>query len=229
MCSTFKLPLAGAILHRVDRGQESLERRIGYDAAALVDPSPITSQHVAEGSMTVEQICLAAVTVSDNAAANLLLQTVGGPPGLTAFFRSIGDGISRLDRTEPELNSSAAGDERDTTTAEAMLHTAHALLAVSDRVLGTASQQRLGDWLTKASTGLKRLRSAFPASFLGGDKTGTGGHGATNDIAIAWRPNAPPLLITAYSLGLVPEDLDARSDVIGRVGRIVVEALGVHG
>jgi beta-lactamase class A len=226
MCSTFKFPLAGAVLRRVDAGQESLTRRVEYDASALVDPSPITGAHVAEGGMTVEQMCLAMVTVSDNAAANLLLQTLGGPRGLTAFFRSLGDSVSRLDRNEPELNTYAAGDERDTTTAAAMLQTAHALL-VSERVLSAASRQHLGDWLASASTGLKRLRSAFPRSLRAGDKTGTGDHGATNDIAIAWRPTAPPLLVIAYSYGL-PEDLDARSEVLGRVGRIVVDALGVR-
>lgn len=227
MCSTFKFPLVGAVLQRVDAGRESLTRRVEYDASALLDPSPITGAHVAEGGLTVEQMCQAMITVSDNAAANLMLQTIGGPPGLTAFFRAIGDNVSRLDRNEPEVNSYAAGDERDTTTPEAMLQTAHALL-VSERVLSAASRQHLSDWLAATSTGLKRLRSAFPPTLRAGDKTGTGNHGATNDIAIGWRPSAPPLLVVVYSYGLA-EDLDARSEVIGRVGRVVVDALGVQG
>nr|QEQ68691.1 Beta-lactamase SHV-4 [Klebsiella pneumoniae subsp. pneumoniae] len=35
--------------------------------------------------MTVGELCAAAITMSDNSAANLLLATVGGPAGLTAF------------------------------------------------------------------------------------------------------------------------------------------------
>lgn len=225
MCSTFKFPLAGAILRRVDAGQESLTRRVEYDASALIDPSPITGAHVAEGSMTVEQMCHAMVTTSDNAAANSLLKSIGGPPGLTAFFRSLGDGISRLDRYEPELNTYAADDRRDTTTPAAMLHITHELL-VAETTLSAGSRQLLGNWLNGATTGLKRLRSAFPAHLRAGDKTGTGDNGATNDIAIAWRPHAPPLLIVAYSYGL-PEDLDTRSEIIGRVGRIALDELGV--
>jgi beta-lactamase class A len=224
MCSTFKFPLAGAVLRRVDAGQESLTRRIDYDASVLLDHSPITSQHVAEGGMTVEQLCHATITTSDNAAANLLLQTLSGPAGLTAFFRSLGDSVSRLDRNEPALNLYAAGDERDTTTAAAMLQNAHALL-VSTSVLSEASRRILGEWLEGTTTGMNRLRSAFPRNQRSGDKTGTGDHGATNDVAIAWRAEGQPLLVTAYSLGL-PDALDARGELIGRVGRIVVESLG---
>ena len=223
-CSTFKFPLAGAVLQRVDAGKEQLDRRIKYEASVLMDNSPITSQHVADG-MTVAELCEATVTVSDNAAANLLLDPLGGPPALTAFFRSLSDNVSRLDRNEPELNAYAPGDERDTTTPAAMLHLAHELL-VSERALSAASRQLLGEWLSRASTGLKRLRSAFPPGFRAGDKTGTGTDGVTNDVAIAWRPSGKPVLIAAYSLG-IPGDLDARAEVIGRVGRIVVDALRI--
>jgi beta-lactamase class A len=224
-CSTFKFPLAGAVLQRVDTGKEQLDRRIAYDASVLMDNSKITTDHVAEGGMTVAALCEATVTVSDNAAGNLLLDAIGGPTAMTAFFRSLGDNVSRLDRNEPELNSYVAGDERDTTTPAAMLHVAHELL-VSERVLSAASRQQLGEWLARASTGLKRLRSAFPQNLRAGDKTGTGSDGITNDVAIGWRASGKPVLIVAYSLGL-PGNLDARAEIIGRVGRIVVDALGI--
>nr|MDQ6121472.1 serine hydrolase [Klebsiella pneumoniae subsp. pneumoniae] len=55
--------------------------------------------------MTVAELSAAAVQYSDNAAANLLLKELGGPAGLTAFMRSIGDTTFRLDRWELELNS----------------------------------------------------------------------------------------------------------------------------
>jgi beta-lactamase class A len=224
-CSTFKFPLAGAVLQRVDAGKEQLDRRITYDASVLMENSKITSEHVAEGSMTVAALCEATVTVSDNAAGNLLLDAIGGPAAMTAFFRSLGDDVSRLDRNEPELNDYAAGDERDTTTPAAMLHVAHELL-VSERVLSPASRQQLGEWLALATTGLKRLRSAFPQTLRAGDKTGTGTDGITNDVAIGWRASGKPVLVAAYSFGL-PGNLDARAEVIGRVGRIVVDALGI--
>ena len=70
--------------------------------------------------MTLAELCEAAVQVSDNAAGNLLLQTIGGPPAITDFARSIGDDRLRLDRWEIELNSAVPGDPRDTSTPYAL-------------------------------------------------------------------------------------------------------------
>lgn len=151
-CSTFKFPLAGAVLQRVDAGKEQLDRRIKYDASVLMDNSPITSQHVADG-MTVAELCEATVTVSDNAAANLLLDPLGGPPALTAFFRSLGDSVSRMDRREPDINTPVPGDDRDTTTAAAALHLAHEML-VSEHALSASSRQQ------RSENGYRALRRA---------------------------------------------------------------------
>jgi beta-lactamase class A len=116
MCSTFKLLLAGAVLHRVDKHQESLDRWITYGENDLLEWAPVAKEHLKEGGMTVDAMCAAAVVYSDNTAANLLLQSIGGPSKLTEYLRSIGDKVTRLDRNEPELNTAIAGDPRDTAT-----------------------------------------------------------------------------------------------------------------
>jgi beta-lactamase class A len=120
MCSTFKWVLAAAILARVERGKLSLDERVSYDSTEFLDNSPSTSSHVAEGFMTVGALAQAAVTVSDNTAANLLLAKLGGPAGFTEFVRSLGDTVTRLDRKEPALNGNEPGDPRDTTSPRAM-------------------------------------------------------------------------------------------------------------
>src|SRR5215472_9484291 len=112
MCSTFKWVLAAAILARVERAQFSLDERVSYGPPELLDYAPSTRQHVAEGSMTVGALAEAAVTLSDNTAANLLLAKSGGPAAFTEFVRSLGDSVTRLDRTEPALNRNDAGDLR---------------------------------------------------------------------------------------------------------------------
>ncbi|HBV5133858.1 serine hydrolase [Klebsiella pneumoniae] len=95
MMSTFKVVLCGAVLARVDAGDEQLERKIHYRQQDLVDYSPVSEKHLADG-MTVGELCAAAITMSDNSAANLLLATVGGPAGLTAFLRQIDDNVALL-------------------------------------------------------------------------------------------------------------------------------------
>ena len=121
MCSTFKWVLAAAILARVDHAQLSLDERVSFDSTDLLEYAPVTREHVVQGSMTVESLAQAAITVSDNTAANLLLARVGGPAGFTQFVRSLGDPVTRLDRDEPGLNSNDPGDPRDTTSPRAMV------------------------------------------------------------------------------------------------------------
>ena len=219
MCSTFKLALAGAVLARVDSGKESLERRVAYTSADLLSYAPVTREQAREGSMTAGALCAAAVQVSDNTAANLLLRTVGGPAGLTRFLRSLGDEVTRLDRDEPTLNTNEPEDARDTTTPDAMLATMNALL-VGD-ALSPASRLQLQAWLVASTTGAARLRAGVPPSWRVGDKTGTGANGATSDLAILWPPGRAPILIAAYSTGAKGSD-DERNALLAEVARIVL-------
>lgn len=196
MCSTFKWLLAADVLAHVDRGELELGQMVDYTAGDLLEYAPVARENLAAGSLSVETLCAAAVSVSDNTAANLLLGLVGGPRGLTTFLRNCGDTVTRLDRNEPGLNSNIAGDPRDTTTPRAMAGTMRKIL--TGDVLDAASRARLLQWLKDTSTGYKRLRAGLPSDWVVGDKTGTGVNGAANDVAIAWPPGRSPVLIAAY-------------------------------
>jgi len=196
MCSTFKWALAAAVLQRIDRGELTLDQEVPYGEADLLEYAPVTRANVASGAMTVSALAEAAVTVSDNTAANLLLAHVDGPPGLTRFFRTIGDDITRLDRNEPTLNINEPGDPRDTTSPRAMVGALRAVL-LGD-ALSPSSGGRLATWMKACRTGLDRLRAGLPTDWTVGDKTGTGMRGAANDVAIAWRPMGAPIVIASY-------------------------------
>ena len=200
MASTFKLPLAAAVLHRDDQAPGVLDQRLPVRKQDLIVHSPVTETYLAQGFITARQACEATVQVSDNAAANLLLPLVGGPAGLTAFLRErCADNVTRLDRTEPELNTNLPGDLRDTTTPLAMAQTLKALL--TGHVLSAPSRQQLIAWLEASNTGLARLRAGLPKNWRTGDKTGTGAKGAVNDVAITWPPGRPPIVLALYLNG----------------------------
>lgn len=199
MCSTFKALAAAAVLAQVDAGKEQLSRRIRYDASALITYSPVTEKHVGDGMMVVE-LCDAAVTMSDNTAANLLLDSIGGPAGLTGFARSLDDQFTRLDRNEPTLNEALPGDPRDTTTPNAMASTLQTLI-LGTKALSPGSRAQLTAWLINNKTGATRLRAGLAKDWRVGDKTGTGSNGTCNDIGVVWPPNKAPVVVTAYLTG----------------------------
>jgi beta-lactamase class A len=222
LCSTFKLLAAGAVLARVDAGKERLDRRIRFEARDIVVYSPITKDRVVGEGMSLAEICEAALTMSDNTAGNLLLATLDGPNGLTAYARSLGDALTRLDRIEPDLNEAVPGDPRDTTSPAAMLADLRALLL--GNALSQESKEQLTRWLIGNKTGDTRLRAGVPSGWRVGDKTGSGGRGTTNDIGIIWPPGRAPLLVVAY-LTETSKSGEQRNATLAAVGRAVADAL----
>lgn len=222
LCSTFKLLAAAAILKRVDEAQDSLDRRVVFDAGDVVVGSPVTSQRVGGQGMTMAELCEAAITRSDNTAGNLMLAAIGGPAGLTQFARAMGDPVTRLDRIEPDLNESIAGDPRDTTTPLAMLGNLRRLVAGD--VLSDASRAQLIAWLVANKTGDARLRAGFPGDWRIGDKTGTGENGSAGDVAIVWPPGQDPVFIVAY-LTQTAASLDGRNACFASLARRISSLL----
>ena len=198
MCSTFKWLAAAKVLQRVDAGEESLDRELPVTAADIIDHAPTTGQHVGR-TIALGELCDATIALSDNAAANLILSTYGGPAAVTAFARSVGDTTTRLDRTEPALNESRPGDPRDTTTPAAMARTLRAVL-LGD-ALKPASRERLTGWMLGTRTSGERLRKGLPAGWRLADKTGTGANGSANDVGVFWAPDRPPVVVAVYLTG----------------------------
>lgn len=222
MCSTFKILAVGAVLTRVDTGREQLDRRIRFEAAELVANSPITKDQAGGAGMTVAELCAAAIDYSDNTAANLLLRSFGGPAALTAYARSLGDPITRLDRIEPDLNEAIPGDPRDVTTPAAMLANLQRL-ALGDFLSGS-SREQLTRWLLGNKTGDARMRAELPAGWRVADKTGSGEYGSTNDVGLVWPPGGAPFLVSIY-LTNTKAPSDRRNATLAAVGRAVAEAM----
>jgi beta-lactamase class A len=201
MCSTFKLPLAAAVLHKADKGELKLDEILPYTKKDMVHHAPVTEPNLPKGGMSVRDLAEAAQKTSDNVAANLLIKRLGGPEGVTKIWRGWGDTITRIDRYEPEMNGVKPGEERDSTTPYAMAGLMEKIL--TGDVLKPDSRNLLVRWMIDTQTGAKRIRAGLPKDWKAGDKTGTGaGHkdigNKTNDIAIIWPPGRPPALIAAF-------------------------------
>jgi len=219
MASTFKLPLAAALLWQVDRKAFTIDRAMPIVKKDVLPNSPAVEAKLAAGeqAMTLRELCAAIITQSDNAAANVLLRGIGGPPALTAFFRTLGDATTRLDRFEPDLNSNLPGDQRDTTTPRAMVDSMLRIFTLD--VLSLPSRALLIDWMFTSRTGLERVRAGLPRSWNPGDKTGGGDNGAFNDLVIAYPPGRRPIFIAVYmsESKLTTPELNAAHAEIGTV------------
>ncbi len=219
LCSTFKLLLVAQVMHRVQLGDLRLERRLYFAPSEVLEYAPATRARAGDGGgMSLLELCEAAVVLSDNTAANVLLDQVDGPRGLTEWLRANGDTITRLDRREPALNDVAPGDERDTTTPLAMLQDVQNLVLGS--VLDGFARAMLQQWLVDSRTGDKRLRAGMPAEWKVGGKTGSG-QGIANDVVLAWpMPQSEPLLVSCY-LAESPLGEEGRNACLAKVGQAV--------
>ncbi|WP_233507545.1 class A beta-lactamase [Spongiactinospora gelatinilytica] len=225
LASTFKAVVAAAVLHKARTSDPGLLKRVVRWAAAEVEPySPTTQKHVKSG-LTIGRLCEAAITQSDNTAGNILLKEIGGPAGLTRYFRSLGDEVSRSDRWEPEMNRWKPGEKRDTTSPAAMAHGFRRLTAGD--ALNAKDQARFNAWLLANKTGGDRIRAGLPSTWKVGDKTGTGGtYGTANDVAVIWPAKAAAPIVMAVYTSRKAAEADAEEEVLAKTAAILVRALG---
>lgn len=229
MCSTFKLPLAAAVLQAAASDEIDADAPISFDHDDLVPHAPVLEARLAAGkpAMSAIELARAAHLTSDNAAANLLIHELGGPEAVTARWRAMGDAITRLDRLEPDMNRVTPGDPRDSTSPQAMAHLVARLFTTD--LLTAADRDRLAGWMMETTTGQQRLRAAVPHDWRAGDKTGSaiipGMPNKTHDVAVFWPPNRAPVVIAAYyeADDHHPGDIRPQDEaVLAEVGRIVV-------
>ncbi|MFI6576455.1 class A beta-lactamase [Nocardiopsis sp. NPDC050513] len=218
--STHKAFSAAAVLRR--SSDEDLERVVTYSEEDLQEHAPVAEENLETG-LTLLEVCDAAVRYSDNTAANLLFDELGGPSGLQEELREVGDDVTHVDRVEPDLSEGAPGDIRDTSTPRAMAATLRAY-TLGD-VLPEDRRAILVDMLQRNLTGDTVIRAGVPDDWTVGDKTGTAGYGGRNDIAVLWPPEGDPIVLAVMS-SRDTEGAERDDALIADAAAIVVEAMG---
>ncbi|MFJ1541975.1 class A beta-lactamase [Micromonospora chalcea] len=217
--STCKALAAGAMLAATSGADR--DRVVRYRRADLVAHSPVTERHVETG-MTLRDAAEAAVRYSDNTAGNLLFDALGGPAGFARALREVGDQVTRPARTEPELNAATPGDERDTSTPRALAGSLRAYTL--GETLPPADRDLLLGWMRASTTGSGLVRAGVPAGWQVADKSGTGGYGTRNDIAVVWPPDRAPIVLAVLS-SRDSRDADPDDALVARAARATVTAL----
>lgn len=225
MMSTFKTLACAKLLIDVEKGLQSFEKSTVITANSVVVWSPITEKRIGE-SISFKQACSATMLMSDNTAANIVLNGINGPEALTQFMRSIGDEVTRLDRIEPDLNEALEGDKRDTTTPNAIVKSLHSLLFTD--VLSQASKAQLKQWMIDTKVTGSLLRSVLPESWSIADRSGAGGNGSRGITAVVWSDERPPLIISIY-LTQTDASFALRNKAIADIGKEIFTVYSKRG
>ena len=219
--STHKALSVAALLDSLAPGE--LDEVVRWTAADLVAHSPVTEAHV-DGGLTWREVAAAAVVHSDNTAANLVLDRLGGPAGFQAALRDLGDDVTRSDRTETALNDVGPGEVRDTTTPRALATDLRAQLL--DGGLSEEHRDLLLGWMRESTTGTGLVRAGVPAGWDVADKSGGGRYGIRNDLAVVRTPDGQVLFMAILS-SRTTADAGYDDALVARAARVATDALGL--
>ncbi|WP_417879026.1 class A beta-lactamase [Vibrio sp.] len=217
LTSTFKTIACAKLLYEFDNGKIPLDTKVQVKSTDLVTYSPIIEKYVGS-EITLTDACHAAMTMSDNTAANIIIKAVGGTQSITNFVKDIGDTQTRLDRMEPDLNEGALNDPRDTTTPTAITNTLNELLFGS--TLSDSSKDQLNEWMANNQVTGNLLRSVLPSDLKIADRSGAGGFGARSITAIVWNDQQPPTIISIY-IAQTDASMEQRNAAIVNIGRVI--------
>ena len=222
-CSTFKAFLAVAILERVQRDEEQLDRAVPIVRTDMIPHAPVTEKAIGR-TLTIRELIQAAVEVSDNPAANILIREMGGIAVRRSWWPTFGDTTTLISRLEPDLNTALPDDPRDTCLPDQSIANIREL-AFGDRLIPTHDQMIQG-WMTASPTGPNRIKAGAPQGWTVAHKTGTGANGTANDIGVAFPLSGAPVILATYFTGATQASDDQRDAVIAEATRRAFKALG---
>ena len=225
MMSTFKTLACANVLYDVEKNKLNMSQKITATKAGLINWNPITQNFVG-GNMSLKSVCGATMLMSDNYAANLALEQVGGPEGVTQFLRSIGDKTTRLDHYEPKLNYVEKNAINDTTTPLAMLRTLQKLLL--GNVLNSESKEQLKFWMTNNMVSDGLARSVLPENWAIADRSGGGVNNSRTLTAMIWSKERKPIFIGIFIANSKLSELSELNKVVANISHEIFTKYGVN-
>jgi beta-lactamase class A len=88
--STIKIPLLIALFQQIDRGEIKLDEQLTLQKSMLAAGSGSLSKSPEGSKFSVQEVATKMITISDNTAANLLIDRLGGKDKLNLQFQSWG-------------------------------------------------------------------------------------------------------------------------------------------
>jgi len=219
MGSVFKFPLSLTVLQLVD------EKKLDLEHSYTIQPSEFSpgfspirdNAHGQPVTLTLRELVRYALSVSDNTAADYLMNLIGGPAVVTKHLRDLGvQGIS-VNRSEKQMAADLhapggvakyANDPRDTSTPAAMVELLRRFHEKRDG-LSPAMHDFALKAMLETKTGAKRIVSVLPPGATFAHKTGTM-PGTFNDVGVITSPDAKHHIAIAVFVKKAKSDKDER-------------------
>jgi beta-lactamase class A len=227
MQSVYKFPLAIKILHDVDNGKLSLDRKIHIDKKEWSEGtwSPMRD-HYNGGTVdiTLREILSYTVSCSDNIGCDILFRLAGGPGEVNDYIHQLGIKEIAIKATEAAMATNWEVQYKNWCAPNAMATLLK--LFLNGGALAPASNELLMQFLTSTTTGPLRIKGLLPPGTIVAHKTGTsntnekGITAATNDVGIINLPGGRHLILVVY-IRDSRADEKIREGVIARIASIV--------
>ncbi len=233
MQSVYKLPIAMAVLHKVDAGGLRLDQMVEVKPEEYISPgqgSPLRDQNPTGARVSVSELLRLAISESDGTASDVLMRLIGGPPAVMNFLAEIGVHDVEVQDTEMRMGKDDSVQYRNWATPHAAVDLLQAL--AESKGLSQESQHLLLGWMVSAQTSQKRIKGMLPAGTVVAHKTGSSGTkngiaAATNDIGLIDLPDGKRLAIAVF-VSDSKADTVTREKVIAQISDIAFRQVSVR-
>jgi beta-lactamase class A len=232
MASVFKLPIAIAILKKIDNGalKHNQKFHLGKEDMVTGLRGPIAKKFPqGDVDLTTDELLKFMVSDSDNTACDFLIKVAGGPEAITSLLRKMDIKNINVSRSEKEIMATTNEPGPKYLDASSPM----AMVQLYDKL-------RLETLLSHESTGhLLRLMTesnnpphivkGLPSKTNVAHKSGWCGQDlCVNDTALITLPKDQGSLIMAIFLYGNKVDFDKGSSVISKIAKVGFEALAVE-
>ncbi|MGB7731490.1 MAG: class A beta-lactamase [Candidatus Acidiferrum sp.] len=225
MQSVFKLPLALTALHLVEQGRFPLDQPMNFFLGDRILPytySPLQDKYPEAGvEVPLQELLRLSTSLSDNVAADMVLQLVGGPSAVNSYMASIGVTGFHMESSEHALHYDPTAQYRNWFEPAGAVEM---LRLISDgSALTPEHTQLLLKWMRDTPHGAHQLKGNLPAKTIVMHKTGSSGTvngmtAVTNDIGLITLPDGRRMAIAVFMTDSSADDA-TRDGVIARIAK----------
>jgi beta-lactamase class A len=227
MQSVYKLPIAMAVLNRIDNNKLTFDDKIKIDPKDYVSRREfnIATKYPKGAELSIRELLHYMISESDGTACDALMRYLGGPEAVTKYLRDLGVKDIVLATYEFDMYADASVSFKNWSTPEAMVQVLK-LLQVG-KVLSDERRDILLSLMINSRPGQERLKGMLPPGTTVAHKTGTSGTNngvttATNDVGLITLPNGQHLAVAVF-VSTTSADLKTRESVIAKIARTSME------